>query len=166
MKSHTKRKKLKILLVIPIILMELFYGCILYYFALLSGVPLDFSQDYRKIQGIENVVFWRNWDKQCYRRCFWGLQKTDDTVSEDKAYVSDASRDRLRDLVEIEHALQQSVYSPNQDYILYCEIDNDYNHSGTTDDEYCYYKVYEMETGKVITVFQGYKNWYNLVWTE
>ncbi len=166
MKSHTKRKKLILLIVVPIILQALLYGGVFYYFALLAERPLDFSQDYRAVQGIENVVFWRDWNEQCYRRCFWGLQKTDDTIPTDKPYVSDASWDRLRDLVEIEHTLHQSIYSPNQDYILYCEIDYDFNHSGTTDDEYCYYKVYEMETGKIIPVFQGYRQWYSLLWTE
>ncbi len=164
MKAHIKQKKLMLLLAVPTILTVLCYGCIFFCFAKLGGLPLDFSQDYRTVQGIENIVFLNK--RGCYKRCFWGLKKTDDTVPADMPHVSDESEDRLQDLIEIEHTLIQSVYSPNQDYILYCEIDYNHYNSGLTDDEYSYYKVYEMETGKVITVFQGYKNWYNLVWTE
>lgn len=40
-----------------------------------------------------------NWNQQCYKRCFWGLEK----------------------------------------------IEYDYNHSGIADDEYCYYRVYNIK---------------------
>ncbi|MBD5555844.1 MAG: hypothetical protein HDQ95_11040 [Roseburia sp.] len=42
----------------------------------------------------------------------------------------------------------------------------DYKNTGITDDEYCYYRVYEIETGKNITIYQAYRAWYNLFWFD
>lgn len=175
MKSQKKRKKHSILfavLMIVTVLIQVFIGIMFYYFAQLI-LPLDFSQNYRTVQGVGNIIFIDTWQNQCYKRCFWGLRKTecpqtasDSDTLEDTLYVSDESIEKLKDLAEIEYMLYQSVYSPNHDYILYCEVESDYGGGGVTDDEYCYYKVYEMETGRIIPIFQGYRKGYSLLWTD
>lgn len=134
-----------------------------------NGRRLDFSQDYRNIQGVENITLERNGWHDFYKRCFWGLRRIDDTLIDhtdicQAGAESDDSIIELQNLIKTEYAIRQSIYSPDKKYILYCEIK--YGHQGITDDEYCYYRVYEIETGKIITLYQGYREWYNLSWAD
>lgn len=134
-----------------------------------NGRRLDFSQDYRNIQGVENITLEQNGWHDFYKRCFWGLRRINDTQVDhtdicQSGSESDDSIIELQNLIKTEYAIRQSIYSPDKKYILYCEIK--YGHQGITDDEYCYYRVYEMETGKIITLYQGYREWYNLSWTD
>lgn len=127
---------------------------------------LDLSQDYRDIQGYENIVLERNgWD-QYYKRTFWGLKKTASPqgIKSDNRHDSDQSHDRLNEWIDTDNYIRQSIYSPDKRYVLYCEVIYDYKHSETTDDEYCIYKVYEIESGKSFTIYQAYREWYNLFW--
>lgn len=150
----------------------IFAGLIILAWLLYSGarlfLPIDFSRDYRKVQGIENVIFERNWGHQCYKRCFWGLEKIEYPRAghSDMCYESDASIYEISDFINTDNEIRQSIYSPDKKYILYCEIEYDYKNTGITDDEYCYYRVYEIETDKIITVYQAYKEWYNLFWLD
>ena len=84
----------------------------------------------------------------------------------DKSFESDDSSYELLDCINTENKIRQSIYSPDKKYILYCEIEYGYNGTGITDDEYCYYRVYEIETGNIITIYQAYREWYNLFWFE
>ena len=132
-------------------------------------LPLDFSQNYRKIPGIENIVFERNgWKEKCYRRCFWGLKGMEDprVDNPDNLHESDSSLYVLHDLIDTDNVIRQSLYSPDMEYILYCEIEYDHTQSGMTDDEYCYYRVYDIRSGKNTMIYQGYREWYNLFWFE
>lgn len=134
-----------------------------------NGRRLDFSQDYRNIQGVENITLERNGWHDFYKRCFWGLRRINDTQVDHTVICqsgseSDDSIIELQNLIKTEYAIRQSIYSPDKKYILYCEIK--YGHQGITDDEYCYYRVYEIETGKIFTLYQGYREWYNLSWTD
>lgn len=134
-----------------------------------NGRRLDFSQDYRNIQGVENITLERNGWHDFYKRCFWGLRRINDTQVDhtdicQSGSESDDSIIELQNLIKTEYAIRQSIYSQDKKYILYCEIK--YGHQGITDDEYCYYRVYEMETGKIITLYQGYREWYNLSWAD
>ena len=131
-------------------------------------LPFDISQDYQKVQGVENIILRRNRDHQYYQRCFWGLQKFEFTQADDSAICleSDDSMYELLNSIETDNKIRQSIYSPDRKYILYCEIEYDYNKTGITDDEYCYYRVYEIETDKIITIYQAYKEWYDLAWLD
>lgn len=127
---------------------------------------LDFSQDYRDIVGVENIIFQSNAQRDCFfKRCFWGLQRTDAPASYEPYNVIVPSREleTVQDYVG-DVPVRQAVPSPDGNYILYCEIEYDYKHSGLTDDEYCYYKVYNMETNEVVTLYEAYREWYNLDW--
>ncbi len=130
--------------------------------------PLDFSQEYRNIQDVDHIVLERNGWGQYYKRCFWGLKETKDFQVDNPNNVceSDASIDALLNLIDTNNKIRQSIYSPNKEYILYCEIQYQYKNTGLTDDEYCYYKVYELKSGIIITIYQGYREWYNLYWLE
>ena len=147
-------------------------GLIIGGWILYSGIkfflPFDISQDYRKVQGIENIIFGRSWGQQCYNRVFWGLQRIEDSQTDysEICWESDDSMHELLDCIDTDNTICQSVYSPDKKYILYCEIKYNYTKSDITDDEYCYYRVYEIETDKIITIYQAYKEWYDLAWLD
>lgn len=147
-------------------------GLIVWVWILYSGakffLPFDISQDYKTVQDVENIIFEQNWKHQCYKRCFWGLEKIEYPQSNPSEILceSDDSIYELQDHIETDNEIRQSIYSPDKKYILYCEIEYDYNHSGITDDEYCYYRVYEIETDTVVTIYQAYKEWYDLLWVN
>lgn len=150
----------------------IFAGLIIFVWLLYSGaktfLKIDLSQDYLNVQGIENIVFERNGRHQCYKRSFWGLEEIEysQVNHSDMSYESDDSIYEISDFIDTDNEIRQSIYSPDKRYILYCEIKYDYKNTGITDDEYCYYRVYEIETGKIITIYQAYRAWYNLFWFD
>lgn len=129
-------------------------------------LPLDLSQDYRSIPGIENIVFCTYVDNTAYKRCFWGLRRAEPQqeyeVAKNGEVVPEA--EALAETFEGKRELQQAVLSPDGNYILYKEILYDYTHSKMTDDEYCYYRVYDRRTGEITTIFQGYRKHYKIGW--
>lgn len=150
----------------------IFAGLVIFVWLLYSGartfLKIDLSQGYLNVQGIENIVFERNGRHQCYKRSFWGLEEIEDfqVNRSDMSYESDDSIYEISDFIDTDNEIRQSIYSPDKRYILYCEIEYDYKNTGITDDEYCYYRVYEIETGKIITIYQAYRAWYNLFWFD
>ena len=166
------REKAFIFMCIPLSFCLKLAGLIIWGWILYSGIkfflPFDISQDYRKVQGIENIIFERSWGQQCYKRVFWGLQRIEDPQIDysEICWESDGSKYELLDCIDTDNSIWRSVYSPDKKYILYCEIKYNYTKSDMTDDEYCYYRVYEIETGKIITIYQAYREWYNLAWLD
>lgn len=145
-------------IVIPIAALLLFW--------ILAFSPLDFSQDYKEIPGVENIVFQPNGRRnQFYKRTFWGLERTDAPATTISSEDDDAvwEIDAFADLAE-QTWIQQAILSPDGNYILYCELEYNYKNTGTTGDEYCYYKVFDIATGEVVTIYGGYREWYNLGW--
>lgn len=144
-------------IVTPIVALILFW--------ILVFTPLDFSQDYKEIPGVENIVFQPNGrQNQFYKRTFWGLERTDAPATpisseDDAVWEIDAFKDLAESI-----SVRQAIFSPDGNYILYCELEYNYTNSGLTDDEYCYYKVFDITTGEVIQIYGGYKEWYNLAW--
>lgn len=112
----------------------------------------DFTQDYRKIDSVEKIIFTNNWTKKSYCRSFWGLQEC-------KTGNQDSFKDEWFDE-------NRTVYSPDGKYFLYVEVEYNYYNSTLTDDEYCYYKVKDLETGEEVTVYQGYRQWYAFHWEK
>ena len=165
MKLHKKRLKW---IIIAATLITLLIWTWFLYSVIKCILPFDISQDYRKIKGIDNIVFATNWEHQCYKRCFWGLKKTENFQDNftDIFMEPDDSISELMNFIDTDNEIFKSVYSPDKNYILYCEIDYDYYHSGITDDEYCYYRVYEIKTDTVVTIYQGYRKWYDFCWVD
>ena len=159
-----KKKKITSIIVIlsTLIMLFLFCGAILY----LSQFHLDFSQDYRSIEGYENIVFKDSWSGQCFRLCTWGLIKTEnDTEFEDHRNPDESSYE-YRLLSEKTDAemwqVDQIVSSPDGKYILY--VERVYRGTGVTDDEDVYFKVYSIEDGTSITIYSGYRAFLLVDW--
>ena len=161
MTNKSKRKKI-VILVLAIICVFLagFSGMVL----CLSQFHLDLSQDYRRVNGYENIVFKDNWNKQCFRLCVWGLIKTGDLDGFDDHRDPDKESYEYRLIAENVNAenVQQVVASPDGKYILY--VEKIYSGSGLTDDEDVYYKVYSIEDGTTVTIYSGYRQYFLVDW--
>ena len=110
------------------------------------------SQAYRKSEDAEQIVFWDslNYKSVPYHRGFWGLKRLHSPI--EKATDNNDEDD---------NSVEQIVFSPNEKYILYKEIE----YGGEmTDDEYCYYKIIDIENQETVTIYQGYREWYDLQW--
>lgn len=130
-----------------------------------TGLHLDFSQEYRKVDAVDKIRFRDNWSGKVYRRSFWGLQ----TVGHQKDGPSDGYLENGKDNdLSIEqfsqYEVEQVALSPDGRYILYCEIAYGVNGGYTTDDEYSYYRVIDRENGEQYTIYSGYRVWYQVYW--
>lgn len=65
---------------------------------------------------------------------------------------------------EVNHTVEQIVFSPDEQYILYQEIKYGYHGGFSSDEEYCYYCVAAIATKDVVTIYRGYREWYGLTW--
>ena len=149
----------KIVLGITIIIIA-FFVTILY----LSKFYLDFSQDYRSVEGYENIVFKDSWSEQFFRLCVWGSMKTEDYAGFEDNRKYDRNAYEYQLIVEKANAewVEQVVTSPDEKYILY--VERIYLGTGTTDDEDVYYKVYSIEDDTTITIFSGFRQFLLVDW--
>lgn len=67
-----------------------------------NGRRLDFSQDYRNIQGVENITLERNGWHHFYKRCFWGLRRIGDTQA-DHADICQAGLESDDSIMELQN---------------------------------------------------------------
>ncbi|MBO4682083.1 MAG: hypothetical protein J5623_09360 [Clostridiales bacterium] len=144
------------------IVLVVFSGVVLY----LSQFHLDFSQDFRRIDGYENIVFKDSKSSQCFRLFAWGLIKTGNVDGFEDHRNPDGKSDEYQLIVENANAREcdiwQVVTSPDGKRILY--VEKIYNGSGVTDDEQVNYKVYSMEDGTTITIYSGYRQYLLVDW--
>ena len=151
---------IKIVIGIGIVLVIL-SGIVLY----LSQFHFDFSQDYRSIDGHENIVFKDPQSNQCFRLCTWGLIISESYPEfQDHREIIGIPYDEYRLLIENTGAenVWQVVSSPDGKYILY--VERIYSGSGITDDEDVYYKVYSVDDGTSITLYSGYRQFLLVDW--
>lgn len=151
------RKKIVFGIVIIIITL---WGIIVY----LSQFHLDFSQNYRSIDGYENIVFKDSRSNQCFHLCAWGLVRTENIVGFEEHRNFDRTSYEYQLLVKRANAkyVSQVVSSPDGKYILY--VENIYRGTGLTDDEDVYYKVYSIDDDTSTTIFSGFKQFLLVDW--
>lgn len=132
----------------------------------LSRFHLYFSQNYRSIDGYENIVFKDLRNEQCFHLCAWGLIKTENVAGFEERRNLDITSNEYRLIIENTNAREcdiwQVVPSPDGKYILY--VERIYNGLGVTDEEDVYYKVYSIEDDTSITVFYGFKQFLRVDW--
>lgn len=94
-------------------------------------------------------------------------ESRDDAVwydrSEKKIFVGNLAGEST-DSFDTQYPVTQLVLSPDRKYVLYCEIEYGVNCGYSTDEEYCYYQVIELETGAMYTVYDGYREWFEVYW--
>lgn len=130
----------------------------------LSQFHIDFSQEYRTIDGYEKIVFKDSWSGQCYRLCIWGLAITENISGFEDHRDPDTSSYEYQLLTAKANAegIWQIVPSPDGKYILY--VERIYRGTGITDDEDVYYKVYSIEDNTNTTIYSGYRKFLLVDW--
>lgn len=142
-----KQKKLRIIKIVGIALPALLCIAVaggLSFSILRGALHLDFSQEYRQVDGVEKIRFQDKRDHKIYARTFWGLRP----VGKDESSQSNI----------------QDVKKMDDKYTLFCEKEYGVNGGYSTDEEYCYYKVVDIETGEQYTVYAGYRQWFDVYW--
>lgn len=155
---------------------------------------LDFSQDYRQVEEIEKLRFWDSWNGKVYIRYPFGLrpvEKREDVPEQEKkafswldtgVYDSADSGDRvawydweedavflgnaggeIQKTFDVVYDVKKLAFSPDGRYLLVYEIDY---RGEITDNEYCYYRVIDLEDGTQYTVYSGYREWFRVYWEE
>lgn len=203
-RNHTTWRVIKITgIVLSGLLLAMVAGSLS--FSLLRGaLHLNFSQEYRKVDSVEKIIFREHWYNKIYTRTFWGLcsvgqagkendrltdvetaeyeeakmtwpdadvydvsESRDDAVwydrSEKKIFVGNLAGEST-DSFDTQYPVTQLVFSPDGKYVLYCEIEYGVNGGYSTDEEYCYYRVIELETRAMYTVYDGYREWFEVYW--
>lgn len=128
-----------------------------------TGLHLDFSQEYRKVEDVDKIRFLDKRSGKVYSRSFWGLR----SVGRKKDEPSGGYQENVEDSgMSIErfsqYEVKQITLSPDGRYILYCEIEYDVNGGYSTDEEYCYYRAIDRENGEQYTIYSGYRAWYQV----
>lgn len=154
---------------------------------------LDFSQDYRNVPEVEKIVFRDRYSAYSRGICglkkttaeepsgieekeipAWLLCSVYDISESGKMVVYfDAENSEIcicesdgtiNDRMKTDNPVNQIVISPDEDYILYQEIVYDSYGGYSSDEEYCYYRLAKVDTKKIITIYQGYREWYEVSW--
>lgn len=154
---------------------------------------LDFTQDYRQVDEIGQLRFWDRSGK-VYIRYPFGLrpiEKREDVPEQEKPAlfwldtniydVMDSgglvalydwrgskiflgSKDgEVRESFDVAYDAKMLAFSPDGRYLLVYEIDY---RGEITDDEYCYYRVIDLEDGTWYTVYAGYREWFRVYWEK
>ena len=119
----------------------------------LSRFHIDFSQEYRTIDGYEKIVFKDSW-----------LAITENISGFEDHRDPDTSSYEYQLLTAKANAegIWQIVPSPDGKYILY--VERIYRGTGITDDEDVYYKVYSIEDNTNTTIYSGYRKFLLVDW--
>lgn len=80
MSEKSGKTKIILVVLIPCVIFIIEVIAVVFLFAW----PVDFSQDYREISGVEGIVFNRNGTQQYYKRTFYGLTPIDQPLSKGK----------------------------------------------------------------------------------
>lgn len=200
MKRTEKVKKRTIIMILlvglPSLLAAVMAG-FLFIPLLKLGMHLDFSQDYRKVEEIEQLRFWDRWSEKVYIRYPLGLRSIekreeipaqkqpalfwletdvyDVTASGDLAAWYDRKENKIFlgsvdgevwESYETAYEGKKLAFSPDGRYLLVYEIEYGVYGGYSTDEEYCYYRVIDLESGAWYTVYSGYREWFLVYWEE
>ncbi len=162
--AETIKSKLKLLVFMGIIIGILMF--IVTFFWKAECHPYDFSQEYRQIEGYENIVFRDNGTEQDFCRSIWGLtvRNHSDGFTEHRSIDKNSNAYKILE----EHTdladtfVKQIVFSPDGNYILY--VESVYRGTGVTDDEDVYYRVYDIKNDTVVTIYSGHRAFLLVDW--
>ena len=147
---NSKPIKKEILLISLLSLVVIVVASLLLFPMVKMALHLDFSQEYRKVEGADRIRFRDNWSGKVYSRSFWGLRPVGE----------------VEEIYDTQNSVSQPVISPDGRYLLFCEIEYGMNGGYSTDEEYCYYRVIDRENGEQYTIYSGYREWYQVYWAD
>ncbi len=156
-------RKVGLIIITSVSLLLIFAVIKLLWYFLSHDLHLDFSQNYRKIDGYEDIVL-ANVDDS-YRRTFWGLSRIDREIPQlEKAQNgSDEIYEKLISLVGDDYYIDQYVLSPDGNRILFEEM-HPWGEGAPTDSDDVYFKVVDINDGSIVTLFKGPQQYFDIYW--
>lgn len=157
----------------------------------------DFSQDYRKVEAVDQLRFWQYRGRKVYIRYPLGLRliekdkeiweeekpelpwlETDvyDVTAagnqaawydwkEDKVFLGSVEGE-VQESFDVLYDVEELAFSPDSKYLLVYEIEYGVYGGQEMDEEYCYYRVIDLEDGMQYTVYSGYRQWFWVYWEK
>lgn len=85
--------------------------------------------------------------------------------AEDAIFLGNAEGE-IQKRIDVMYHGEKLVFSPDENYLLFYE--QQWNRSGSdmTDDEYCYYRVIDLEDGTLYTIYSAYREYWQVYWEE
>lgn len=70
----------------------------------------------------------------------------------------------MQESFDVMYHIENLAFSPDERYLLVYEIEYGFNGGYSTDEDYCYYRVIDLEDGTQYTVYSGYREWLDVYW--
>lgn len=84
---------------------------------------------------------------------------------EDAVFLGNADGEIQKKFDVMYHG-EKVTFSPDENYLLFYEQQWNWSGSDMTDDEYCYYRVIDLEDGTQYTIYSAYREYWQVYWEE
>lgn len=84
---------------------------------------------------------------------------------EDAVFLGNAEGE-IQKRIDVMYHGEKLAFSSDENYLLFYEQQWGWSGGYTTDDEYCYYRVIDLEDGTQYTVYEGYREYWQVYWEE
>lgn len=84
---------------------------------------------------------------------------------EDAIFLGNAEGE-IQKRIDVLYHGEKLAFSPDEKLLLYYEQEWGWSGGGITDDEYCYYRVIDLQDGTQHTIYEGYREWFQVYWEE
>lgn len=71
---------------------------------------------------------------------------------------------QVQESFDVMYHIENLAFSPDERYLLVYEIEYNFNGGYSTDEDYCYYRVIDLEDGTQYTIYSGYREWLDVYW--
>lgn len=84
---------------------------------------------------------------------------------EDAVFLGNAEGE-IQKKIDVMYHGEELAFSPDENYLLFYEQQWGWSGGYTTDDDYCYYRVIDLEDGTQYTIYSGYREYWQVYWEE
>lgn len=84
---------------------------------------------------------------------------------EDAVFLGNAEGE-IQKRIDVMYQGVKLAFSPDENYLLFYEEQWGWSGAYMTDDDYCYYRVIDLEDGTQYTVYEGYREYWQVYWEE
>ena len=84
---------------------------------------------------------------------------------EDKVFLGSVEGE-VQESFDVLYDVEELAFSPDSKYLLVYEIEYGVYGGQEMDEEYCYYRVIDLEDGMQYTVYSGYRQWFWVYWEK
>lgn len=84
---------------------------------------------------------------------------------EDAVFLGNAEGE-IQKRIDVMYQGVKLAFSPDENYLLFYEEQWGWSGGYMTDDDYCYFRVIDLEDGTQYTVYEGYREYWQVYWEE